>query len=247
MTISRFAALALGGLAAASLGACTPRTEDTRAGRAASPAPNAAPAASEDTPMVRVVHAIPGGSPADVYADERKTFSSLAYRSVTDYTPVAENEVTFKLRPAGAAGEPLAENREMLSDGSRYTVVALPGERGTPAELKVLRDEKAHSFDAKARVRVVNAAPDSGSLEVILDGRQDALAKGLDPADDQAYRDVDPISGGKLIVRDKKRAKVVAEAATNLAAGRAYTMLVVGRTAGTPEAEVLVVEDGQGR
>jgi hypothetical protein len=186
-------------------------------------------------------------SPAPaVYAGDEKAFSSVEYKTVTPYAPVPDNQVTFRLRTAGQMGEPLAENRELLMDGNQYTVVAMPGERGDAAELKVLTDERASPAEGKAKLRIVNASTDSGELEILVDGRKDPLVESLEAADDRGYREVEPASG-KLIVRDKDKGRVVAEASnTNLSPGRAYTMLVVGRTAGSPKAEVIVIEDGHG-
>ena len=78
----------------------------------------------------------PWGGGADVYADDNKAFSAVEYKTVTPYAFIADNQVTFRLRAAGQLGEPLAENRELLMDGSRYTIVAIPGERGQSAELR---------------------------------------------------------------------------------------------------------------
>jgi Domain of unknown function (DUF4397) len=233
------------GLATAALsGACRETTNHPRGVASPAPADISASAAERDTSLVRVVHAIPGGAPADVYAGDEKAFSGVEYKTVTPYAGIEDNHVTFRLRAAGQLGEPLAENRELLLDGNQYTIVAMPGERGEAAELKVLKDEQVSPAEGKAKLRVVNASADSGELEILLDGRKDPLVGSLEAADDRGYREVEPATG-KLIVRDKDKGRVVAEASNaNLSPGRAYTMLVVGRTAGSPRAEVIVIEDG---
>jgi hypothetical protein len=209
--------------------------------------PTAEPPATtraEETSLVRVIHAIPGGSAADVYADEVKVFSALEYKTVSVYRRVADNQVTFKLRTAGQPGEPIAENHKTLSDGSSYTVVVMPGERGKAAELKVLTDEKDAPPDGKARVRIVNAAPDAGKLEVTFRGREKPLVGGLKAADDTGYHDGTP-TDSTLVIRDKDKKRVVAERPNvEFTAGKTYTVMILGRVAGKPKAEVLVVEDG---
>jgi uncharacterized protein DUF4397 len=242
-TLRNGAAIALAAVAAWGVG-CQAHEEKPRVLASPKAAPPA-PVRTEETSLVRVIHAIPGASPADVYADDVKVFSAVEYKAVSDYKNVRDNQVTFKLRTAGQPGEPLTENHETLADGSCYTVVVMPGERGKAAELKVLSDEKDAPPEGKARVRVVNAAADAGKLEVTLRGREKPLVGGLHAADDTGYHDVTP-ADTTLVVRDKDKKRVVAEA-TNVAfaSGKSYTVLIMGRVAGKPKAEVLVVEDGR--
>lgn len=236
--------IGLAAIAALGLSGCRAREDKPRV--LATPTAERPPAArTEETSLVRVIHAIPGGLPSDVYADEVKVFSDLEYKAVSDYRNVRDNQVTFKLRTAGQPGEPVAENHETLADGRCYTVVVMPGERGKAAELKVLSDDKDAPPEGKARVRVVNAAADAGKLEVTLRGREKPLVGGLDAADDTGYHDVMPTESA-LVVRDKNKKRVVAEVhKVAFTSGKNYTLVILGRVAGKPKAEVLVVEDGR--
>jgi hypothetical protein len=231
-------------LAAFLAGACGPGERKDEAGTAAqSPAPGMSPAADErETSMVRVVNAIPGGQPADVWAGDAKTFSAVDYKTVTPYKEVRENLVTFKVQQ-GTEGTPLAQNTETLADGKHYTLFALPDEKGTGANLKVLADEMTPVEGSKARVRVVNASPGTKDVQVVIPGRKDPLVTGIGVAENSEYKEIDPVAG-RLVVQGDEKKDVVAEVANaSFEPGKSYTLLVLGRAVGTGKAEAMLIPD----
>lgn len=228
-------------LASSAVAACRRESGETapRAGEGA-PASHVAPSA-----LVRVIDAIPDSRPLDVYAGDQPVFAGVQYRAVTAYREIAKGTIPFRLRPAGQdRADPLAESREDLAGGGRYTVVALPGSGSRPAGLKVLKDELASATADRARVRVVNASPDAGEVSVFLGGRTDALVAGVATTDASAYKDVVPIAG-TLELRQESRKQVLARLPdTRLLSGGLYTVFLLGRLAGGLEA--MVIEDQRG-
>src|SRR5687767_4123191 len=74
--------------------------------------------------LVRVVNAVPTASRLIVRADPEHQLTAAEYRKVTEYQPIDKNWVTFEISTKADSGfEPLATNREMLTDGNRYTIV----------------------------------------------------------------------------------------------------------------------------
>jgi hypothetical protein len=123
----------------------------------------------------------------------------------------------------------------------------MPGaDEGERPQIKVLSDELVPPEQGKAKVRVVNASPDVGEVDVAVAGAKEPLISGLNATNESDYRDVGPVSG-KLIVRGSGRdgkGQVVAEApSASIESGKIYTIFVMGRTGGSPKAEAVVVED----
>src|SRR5262245_39067813 len=132
-------------------------------------APPAHGSAERDMALVRVLYAIPGGAVADVFAGDQVAFNQLGYRMLTPYRELRAERTAFRLRPAGKdRAEPLAEQAEGLGAGKHYTVVVLPADNNKPAAIRVLSDDLVPPSEGKAKVRVVNASPDAGKVEVFL-------------------------------------------------------------------------------
>jgi hypothetical protein len=204
-------------------------------------APPAKEAAERDAALVRAVNAISGQASADIYADDMKAFSGLAYKEITPYKELRDNEVTFKVELAGNP-EPADQEQELLMDGRHYTVFAMPGaDKNERANLKVLADELVPPDPGKAKVRVVNASPTASNVDVMVAGQQDPLISGVGAQDHTGYKEIDPVMG-KITLRDDQK-KQVANVDATLEAGKLYTVIVVGKTAGTPKAEAIVVQD----
>jgi len=193
-------------------------------------APLASPGAVErrDIALVRVVQALPNGAATDVFAGDNVAFPRLEFRTVTAYRELPNEKTTFRLRPAGKdRSEPLAEAKEGLDAGKRYTVVVMPGDKREGANLKVFSDEAAAPAEGKAKVRVVNASPQTGSVDVLVGGRVDPVVGGVDFKDASAYHEVAPVSGTLEVRHDKTVLAHLPNA--HLQGGKIYTILVLGR------------------
>lgn len=65
-----------------------------------STAPPAREAERRDNALVRLVHALPGAQAVDVFADDAKIFTNIAYKTVTPYRELSDDRHTFRVRPA---------------------------------------------------------------------------------------------------------------------------------------------------
>lgn len=212
---------------------CSRRDEaDTAREREATP-----PAAERETPRatepemasVRFVNTYKDN--VDLYFGDQKLFTGVAYRSVSPYQQVQEDWARFKLLPAGKdTAQPLATNIERVGDGTRYTIVAITKEDGSPT-LRAFKDDDTAATDA-AMVRVVHAAPGVGDVDVVPAGKQEALFDGVNAATVADFRSVQPMKGS-LEVRDDSSNRVLARIPNaNFEAGRKYTFVVTGRGKG---------------
>jgi hypothetical protein len=220
-------------VAVAPLGAACGRVADQPgADRTAGAVPEAVPSAEVPAhpALVRVVHAMPSEPAADVFVGDHVTFSQVEYKAVTGYREVPGNLVTFRLRPAGQdRSEPLAEAVQGLGAGKHYTIVLMPANGPEAASLTVVNDEMVPPEDGKAKLRVVNAAPDAGRVDVLVGGKLTPLLSGVNVSAATGYEDVAPVTGTLEIRRDKT---VLAKLPnTRIEAGKLYTVIVLERAA----------------
>jgi hypothetical protein len=218
-----------------------PITTTTPAGE--STAPSSAAAERRDEALVRFVNAMPSNATVDLYADDNRTFDSVAFRSVTPYREVDGQRYTFKLRPSGSTKDAeLASNSEGLDDGDYYTVFAVPGDKDTPM-LRVVEDDFSAPSEGKARVRVVHASSDLGEVSVTARNRETTLFDGVDFQSVTDYDEMDAWSGALEIKAEGADSVLATIPDAKFEAGKVYTIVVVGNMRTAPKVEAFVIED----
>src|SRR6188768_75596 len=105
--------------------------------------------------LVRVVNAVPASKDMQVRADDQRVLPTVKFQQVSSYVPIDQTWATFKVGDAGGMEfVPLSTNREMLTDGHRYTIVVIRNEDGSSYETRVIKDA-IETESGKARVRVI--------------------------------------------------------------------------------------------
>ena len=206
----------------------------TESGKSTSPSGVAAD--RRGTTLVRAVNALPGKGKVDLAADARLLFTEVAYQDVTDFQEMRENVTQFTVRPTGK-DTVLAENKEVMGDGARYTLVALPDGKGGTT-LRVLRDELVAAPD-KTIIRVINAAPGMEDVTVKVQGQKDPLFTNIGLGVEAGYKEIAPTTA-TLVFQAQKGAPVTVEK-LKLDPGRAYTIVLTG--AAVHKAEVVHFDD----
>jgi hypothetical protein len=193
--------------------------------------------------LVRVIHAVPGGPAVDVFADDAKMLSGIAYKTTSPYEEVSGERHTFRIRPAGQdTAQPLAENSSGLSDGKHYTVVAWAGDDGKPA-LSIVDDDLVPPSSGKAKVRLIHASADAGEVDVYAREGNKKLLGGVDFRNATIYSEFEPMSGAIEVRPAGKNNAVLTIPNAKFDAGDIYTIVVAGRAKGTPKLEAMIVED----
>jgi hypothetical protein len=129
-------------------------------------------AAAQDAPaLVRVVHLSADAPEVDLYVDGTRTLSAVSFKSASRYRSLPAGAHTLAVRPAGSApgSTPAASVRASLRAGAPYSAVLL----GTMAQLKavVVKDDFAAPPAGRAKLRVIDAAPQSPPLDIaVADG-----------------------------------------------------------------------------
>jgi hypothetical protein len=228
------------GLSASCKGAKTDKPVATDANGNITVSPSGDAAAKEGKSMVRLVNALPNSKAIDVAGDDRTLFTAVGYKTVTPYVEVRDNQIDFKLMHA-TKDSSVAGNSEMMADGNRYTIVALPDDKGG-ATMRILRDEVVPD-SGKARIRVINAAPGVKDADVALQGQKDALFEDVDYAAEAGYKDITPVTATVEIRRDDPNAKTILVKDVHFEAGKAYTIVLTGSKANP--VEVITFEDAE--
>jgi uncharacterized protein DUF4397 len=179
--------------------------------------------------LVRVVNAIPGERTVDITTDDRTVFYDVGYRTVTPYTEIGDNVVKFRLL-GGGPDSVWADNTETLMNGTRYTIVALPGKDGG-GRLTVLTDDVVPA-QGKARLRVVNAAPILTEVNVKFAGQKEPVFKQIGYGAAAGFHELDPVKAVIVFDRVDPAGTVLRTPRLGLEAGRSYTIVLSGAAAG---------------
>lgn len=183
-------------------------------------------AATRGKSLVRFVNAVPDQA-LDLTTEDRATFVNVAFKDVTPYTEIGDNLVNFRIR-ANDGDSVLADNSETMGDGYRYTVIALPTDDGK-VKIRVVRDELIGAA-GKARIRVIQATPGQPDVDVALRGQKDLLFDNVQYGGNADYKDVPPGTSTVEFRTGDPPSMTVPPGlkSMSLAAGRAYTVVVVG-------------------
>lgn len=225
---------AAGFLAAALIGACagSSKTKEpvvSTSGGKTAVSDAGTTVAKRGKALVRVVNAITSGS-IDIAGDDRTVFYEVGYGAVTPYTEIGDNVVKFRLL-RGGTDSLWADDTETLMNGTRYTIVALPGKDGG-GRMTILTDDVVPT-QGKARLRVVNAAPILTDLTVKIEGGKEPVFKNVGYGSGTSFSELDPASVVIVFGRDDPPGTALRMPRLRLEAGRSYTIVLAGAASGT--------------
>ncbi len=123
---------------------------------------------------VRLINASIDYGALDLVIDDKLVRRDVAYGASADYAGVDTSDTATRVSRAGSPAA-LVSLRPALADGDRYSIVAFGSEAALRAA--VLDDNVSEPASGKARLRVLNGAPDAGTIDVYL------TAPGVDLAD----------------------------------------------------------------
>jgi hypothetical protein len=188
----------------------------------------ALPAASAfASAKVRLVNARPGaqavGLKVVVGSAAPPAVGPADYGQVTPYVNVTPGSAQIALSGLSeASGGSGAQTTQQLTDGERYTAVALPkGSKGF--QIEIYRDGDARA--GSARLRVLHAAPELGSPDIKLGQR--TIAEKVAYKDASPYLSVDPGSYTLAVVKPGGTDPVF-DQQISLSAGVATTAILAG-------------------
>jgi len=227
--------------------ACTQESSQNQAVKTttdsgSSTAPASSDAAKRDKALVRVVHAMPAQPAVDAFAGDSRTFSNVTYKTVTPYAELADDRQRLTIKSVGESAT-LAENSENFAGGNHYTLIAVPSAARDPKpELKVLADDLTPPSDGKARVRVINASPDAGEIDVYVMKDAEKLFGAVNFKSEAGYTEITPTTTVVEVRPEGKKKPLLMLPQFSFKANKTYTIVVMGRT-GDNTLEAVTVED----
>jgi hypothetical protein len=158
------------------------------------------------------------------------------YGQVTPYVNVTPGSAQIAVSGLSAEqGGPAAQTTQQLVDGKRYTAVALAkGPKGF--QIKVYPDGEARP--GRARLRVLHAAPELGSPDIMLGQRK--IAENVAYRAASPYLTVEPGSYQLSVVRPGGSSSIF-EKRISLSAGVATTAILAG--SGGARSRLIVATD----
>lgn len=192
--------------------------------------------------LIRVVNAVAASKGLQVRADDQRVLPATSFQQVSAYQPIDQTWANFQVGDgSGGTFVPLSTNREMLTDGHRYSVIVLRSEDGTKYETHVLKDV-IENEPGKARVRVVHAAP--GMKEVMIKARSgETMFEGVDYGDEAGYTSLVPWSGTLEVRSNDGKQVLLSMPKLAFDAGKSYTLVITRTAAGKLDA--FSIEDVQ--
>lgn len=218
------------------------RADAAAPGEGGAPKKAASPRAPrvKGTVYVRVLHAIAAGPAADIYVDDKKVLTNVAYKTVSEYVPLDSGKRTFKATAGGATDALLTGSLSFTKD--RYYTVAVYGTAAKPVLLRV--DESggpkagtpaAAKAADKARLYVVHLAEGAPTVDVTTPSTRAKtgfanVMKGLTYGKSRTKT----AAPGAMTLQVRVGDKVVKEQAdVKTEAGKRYTVFAVGNAAAT--------------
>jgi hypothetical protein len=149
-------------------------------------------------PVVRLLHAVPGGGPVSLFRQDavQGDATDVPYKDVTRYYDVSNNSATWSVRASSTSTVALSSVDVNPEQGNRYTFVAMPGAAAGTVDLVAIDDpyDKGLTTD-RARVRALHAAPAAPAVDVYLIQQAQDLAVATPTYSALGYKSSLPASG----------------------------------------------------
>jgi Domain of unknown function (DUF4397) len=150
-------------------------------------------------PKTRFIHAIPAGPTVTLYRNgvAEPWATNADYKFGSQYHAVARQQALYSLHTVSGDREVAAQQID-AQRGRKYSLVVLPSSTGV--ELLTIDDPYSKSLTSdKARVRILNAAPNATNIDVYLTATAVDLATIEPTFSGVGYKQVSPTSGSNSI------------------------------------------------
>src|SRR5215208_753766 len=184
--------------------------------------------ASSDA-CVRLVHAAPDAPPADVYLNDAEIAQNLEFGTATEYVTVPSG--TGRGVRVTATGTPVEEaiidTSLDFDPGQAYEILVTGG--GDDLEATITGTDLRPLAEGQARLRVINASPDAGPIDVGVQGSEDNLFEGVDFRDATDYIVLDAGDYALEVRPGGEDMTVALESDATFEEGVTYDLIALGR------------------
>lgn len=184
---------------------------------------------------LRIVHAVPDAGAVDLYVGEMMVAENLEFGDITEFAAAPSGNQQLRVVAAGGSlDEPAVDTTSDFISGRAYqAVITGLSETGIEATISTL-DTLPLPAD-QARVRVVHAAPDAGSVDVAVVGGGVPF-EGIDFRTESGYVAFNAGSYGFQLRLSGDETVLVETPDVDLEPGMLYDILALGQSeAGTLE------------
>lgn len=115
---------------------------------------------------IRLLHASPGAPAVDVYANDKKISSNLAYKQFTKYFSIPSGQYNITVYPAGRKDKPVLRRNVNVPPGTIYTLAAAG--KFPAVELVSIPEPKQQIPQGMALVRFVHLSPGTPNMDLRL-------------------------------------------------------------------------------
>lgn len=122
---------------------------------------------------LRFVNASSGYAALDLRAADVRRFEAIAYGGSASYREIDPDEAELDITLPGSATALISSEPDLRKDRP-YTLLAFGAEGALQSLL--LEDRETEADSGKVKLRVVNASPDAGPLDIFFTGAADGLA-----------------------------------------------------------------------
>jgi hypothetical protein len=177
---------------------------------------------------LRIVHASPDAPAVDIYVNDTKVVSGLAFGKATEFTAVpAGNDRKIAITAAGGSVTDAVVTKGTGFDAGQAYQVVIAGSLDNGLDALINQVDLSPLPEQQARLRFIQASPDAGSVDLtVINGEK--LFEGVDFKGESDYKVVDANTYDLAVMKDDK--VVVRSDNLKIDAGNAYDLILVGRT-----------------
>ncbi|MDR3430076.1 DUF4397 domain-containing protein [Silvimonas sp.] len=159
-------------------------------------------------PALRVIHAFPNGPQIDALTNGNVSASGLSYLATKAYFDIDDTQTTVSANLAGTSTQ-VSTASFKAATGHKYTYAFVAGTSATNDAVLIDDPYEKGLLSDKARVRTLNAAFNTGNVDIYVLKSTDTLAGATPMASAIGFKTAYPASGADSIDLDGGQVTVV--------------------------------------
>lgn len=194
-----------------------------------------------DTSYVRILHASPDAPPVDIYINNMKTVSNLAYKDFTEYLQLAPGRYNVKVFPTGQRNNPVINTNVDIPPRAILTVAAV--DKLENIGLLPIEDTPLPTGQGRAYIRFGHLSPSAPKVDIRLPNGK-VIFENVEFKEVTDYISAYPGNYGLEVYVAGTDQRVLQVPNVMLKPNRIYTVYAVGLVGEEPPLEVLIPLDG---
>ncbi len=178
---------------------------------------------------VRLVHAAPDAPPVDVYLNDAEIAQNLEFGTATEYVtaPSGDGRGVRVAATGTPVDEAVIDTSLDFDPGQAYEILVTGA--GDDLEATITGTDLRPLAQGQARLRVINASPDAGPIDIGVQGSEDNLFEGVDFRDATDYIVLDAGDYALEVRPGGEDMTVALESEATLEEGVTYDLIALGR------------------